>query len=707
MKTKVKILLSFTGLFFATMTGYTQSFNANPDTVYLTPGIKDTVDLLANDLIPPGDSIFIQYVHFNVGSGGIWYDFVNPERTLVEFMAQWRLVRDGMSTATYLLRRKNTTDTSSAAITFFVHDESIDSIDLNNVNARFMSCGYHHAPMNNTCFEVPKGSGKGTIFAHSIWIGGKDQDDQLHLAGYRYGQGPTTAPAFTKSDFWSGPVMDSASYTVYTDTIWNYIWKLSKSEIDYHKANWNQPGYQPIHDILTWPGNGNVLAGQAAQLAPFFDVNGDGIYDPLSGDFPNIRGDQALYFIFNDDRDIHSETEGNKLRAEIHAMAYVFNIPGDTAFDNTVFLYYRIVNRSANTYSNSYFGVFGDMDIGYANDDYFGCDVERGMFIGYNGTPVDGSGQPEAYGEHPPAQAIVFLAGPLLSPDERDNPAYVPGNCDVMNTGYPLDPYAINGAGFGDTVVDNERMGMTNFVSFLNGGPAYMSDPKYASEYYLFLQSIWGDSEKMIYGGNGHAGAGGYGPECNFMFPGLSDGCDWGTNGQTPNGEKNWTETTAGNNPFDRRGLGSVGPFTLLPGEEVEVDLAYTFARDTTAGDTSLSLGLLGRSVDKIRHAFLSNTLPNGSSFLGIAGEPAQQTWHVTIYPNPASSAVNIMLPSDYTGTTTIRVVDTRGIQVQSMAVPENTGYVYLDVSGLPSGLFFLVVQSGDRRVTEKLVIIR
>jgi hypothetical protein len=62
----------------------------------------------------------------------------------------------------------------------------------------------------------------------------------------------------------------------------------------------------------------------------------------MDGDYPLIRGDQALFFIFNDDRNVHSETQGNKLKAEIHGMAYVFDLPGDTAFNNTIFMNYKI-----------------------------------------------------------------------------------------------------------------------------------------------------------------------------------------------------------------------------------------------------------------------------------------------------------------------------------------------------------------------------
>jgi len=36
--------------------------------------------------------------------------------------------------------------------------------------------------------------------------------------------------------------------------------------------------------------------GQSEKIAPFYDNNNDGIYDPMAGDYPQIKGDQALFF---------------------------------------------------------------------------------------------------------------------------------------------------------------------------------------------------------------------------------------------------------------------------------------------------------------------------------------------------------------------------------------------------------------------------
>ena len=238
-----------------------------------------------------------------------------------------------------------------AVRTLLASDTGRAWLNINNINALFYARGSHFF-YQNAAFEVPKGSGKTSAFSNTMWIGGKDSQGVLHFAGERYRQGPNTGIAGSCPDFYCGPVMDPAYYSAYQDSLWSHVWNLKKTEIEYHKAHYADPGYQPLTDILTWPGNGNTAMGQASQLAPFFDVNGDGIYSPMDGDYPLMRGDQALFFIFNDDRGPHLETLGNKLGLEFHGMAYAWDLPNDSAFKNTVFLNYQIFNRSQNTYDS-------------------------------------------------------------------------------------------------------------------------------------------------------------------------------------------------------------------------------------------------------------------------------------------------------------------------------------------------------------------
>ena len=229
------------------------------------------------------------------------------------------------------------------------------------------------------------------------------------------------------------------------------------------------------------------------------NFTGDGMYNPWQGDFPLITGDQALYFIFNDDRRPIHPGEPPKMRLEIHGMAYAFDLPNDSAFKNTIFLKYRVINRSPFTYHDTYIGVFNDFDIGYYGDDYTGCDVQRASYYAYNGTPVDGNGKPEAYGVHPPAQAVTILSGSLMDPDNLDNPQF-------DNLGHQLCNESVNGSFFGDGIEDNERYGLTGATTIFpvgSGAPLYMAFPSYPQDYYKYLGSKWLDSIHMVYGGDG------------------------------------------------------------------------------------------------------------------------------------------------------------------------------------------------------------
>ena len=242
---------------------------------------------------------------------------------------------------------------------------------------------------------------------------------------------------------------------------------------------------------------------------------------------------------------------------------------------------------------------------------------------------MDGSGQPEAYGAHPPAIGVDFFQGPYLDPDGCDNPSFkgstekgpsFNGSCSIVGLGlsqasimmhygpnnsdsgyFIVRSEAINGINFGDGIVDNERFGMRRFVYHNNGGASYMSDPDFAPQYYNLLKWIWKDGQRMRYGGNGHPLSGGTGPEADFMFPELSDVCDWGTKGEQPS-PKLWTEVTATNAASDRRFMQSAGPFTLRPGACNYITVGIPWAR--AAGTPWESVELLKIVDDKCQKLF-------------------------------------------------------------------------------------------------------
>lgn len=475
--------------------------------------------------------------------------------------------------------------------------------NANNVNATIIGNGscytyfFYTTTADCPIWEVPAGSGKSTVFQHTLWLGGLDTNDSLHLAGFRFGQIGT--------DYWTGPLRTTDASTSLMDMLKYYrIWNLTRVEINDFIAHHGEPGYEVPDDILTWPAHGD--GDFAANLAPFVDVDGDGLYDPEAGDYPDIKGDQCLYFIFNDSYADHTESGGGKLGLEVHAMVYAYDNIKDEALYNTVFVNYEFFNRSSNDYHDVYLGLWSDFDIGYGWDDYIGCDVQRGSYYAYNGTPIDGYGEPEAYGDNPPVQVLTVLAGPYMDADGRDNPKYE-GDCDALfNGAYPSDKYAYNGFNFGNGIADDERLGMTGFLYHNNSSYGPNTDPIEAEDYYNFLRGYWKNNTPMMYGGDGLSTGNVVGPECKFMFPGDSDPCNFGTNGIAPNdnyntGNKFWTEGECQNAPDDRRGLGMIGPFSFNAGSTQVVDYALT---TVWKDDDHSAMERMGDIIDHIKDMF-------------------------------------------------------------------------------------------------------
>jgi hypothetical protein len=324
-----------------------------------------------------------------------------------------------------------------------------------------------------------------------------------------------------------------------------------------------------------------------------------------------IKGDQTLWWVFNDKGNAHTETQGSPIGMEVRAQAFAFATNDE--INNMTFYSYEVINRSTFELTQTYFCPWVDTDLGYAWDDYVGCDVLRGLGYCYNGKAIDGSGEVEAYGDQPPAVGVDFFQGPYIDPDGYDNPRFT-GDCNLISQGnnYDVDQMAINGVNFGNGIVDDERYGMRRFVYHNNtSANQATTDPNIASEYYNFLRGIWKDNSLMYYGGTAHkSDPAAVGPVCEFMFPGDSDPCNWGTLFLPPNGGYNqngkyWTEEESGNQPGDRRFMQSAGPFTLKPGAVNYITVGIPWAKAASGGPWA-SVQLL-RTVDDKCQALFDN----------------------------------------------------------------------------------------------------
>ena len=535
-------------------------------------------------------------------------------------------------------------------------------------------------------YEVPKGSGKSSMFAAALWIGGLDDNNQLKLAAVRFRQ--------VGDDYWTGPLsVDGLAQIAQEDcAAWDKMFKMTRAEVDEHINTYNTHNHSvpnPSLAIRNWPAHGDYdNKMQSFYLAPFKDVNGNYEYDPENGDYPYydidndlcpwteanksraahgllpipyeqervaefptyansigidgmvyadhvLKGDETLFWIFNDKGNAHTETGGASIGLEIRAQAFAFQTNDD--LNNMTFYSYEIINRSTTNLNQTFFSQWVDPDLGYSHDDYVGCDVARGLGYCYNGSATDGAGLAQHYGANPPAVGVDFFQGPYIDPDYmvddstgeqigRDNPKFdlnlagVVGTvankqyCDqFLKSAYPSDQFAINGVNFGDSIANNERFGMRRFV-FHNNDNSSRGDPSKATEYYQMLKGIWKDGQRMTYGAMAHPDYGGVvGPECDFMFPGTSDPCNWGIedaaqrdvfNYQDYGGSRGWVEeTVAGNQPSDRRFMQSAGPFTLRRGAVNYITVGIPWARSYSGGAWQ-SVELLKIADDKCQALF-------------------------------------------------------------------------------------------------------
>lgn len=633
------------------------------DTVYCFPGYTYRLNILANDYDPDGDSIYVSYCQVPQINDSTW------EFTLLLYDYSVGSDYQSVKTFNYQIKDANGTPSPGKIVYIYKYPPSFEFADANNINALISPFGNHFWDFTHSCFEAPKGSGKKAVFNQSLWLGGYNQHNQLRFAGEKY--------RAVGKDFLQGPISSIIDSSYFK--LWNHVWKINKEEIRNHINNWNNSGYSPIDVIADWPAHGDTTKGESYHIAPFYDMDGDGHYDPMHGDYPLIRGDQAVFFVFNDSTIIHTESAGFCLGIEIHGMAYEFDKPEDSALNNTLFFHLDIMNKSVSEYQNTFLTIFTDFDLGNNLDDYIGTDVTHGMVYAYNGTEVDGEGESYAYGAHPPAIGMCILGGPYMDADGTDNP----------DTGCGYNTERFN---FGDGIADNERFGLCGSNSQFNYPPSWYFEDDFAINYYSYMCNLFRDGVHLNFGGSGRPDGGSVGPDCMYIYPGNSDTlCNFGTGGVMPNGGYNqngyyWTEGTVDNAPGDRRMIANIGPFTFQVGQSLPLDYCFIFARDYQ-GTNLTSVDLLQQYSEEITSQAGNLTILPGTYY---SVKENDKSGKLKVIPNPVTDNVRIF----YTEASTIPflVSDING-QVRKSGNLAN-GTADINLNDLKPGIY--IIRSGS-----------
>lgn len=481
-------------------------------------------------------------------------------------------------------------------------------LDINDVKTLITANGPLFSDGNRHIFEVPKGSNKHTVYASSVWIGGVSNGN-LYLAAETYRQ--------QGIDIQAGPVLNN--YTPATNQYWNRVWSIKKTDIQdfLYKVQNNQSVNTPqFIDILEWPAKGNVKVGDTTKgYAPFIDANNNGKYEPMLGDYPQIKGDMMLYSVMNDDLSTHTESGGTPMKIEIHRSSYAYQ--ANNHLNNSIFVDYKVINKSNRQYDSLLFASWVDYDLGQYTDDYIGSDVSRNMIYGYNGDASDEGML--GYGTTPPAQACILLSH------------------DLYNSKYYQNDNTING------------------------------NPSIPEHYYYYMKSRDKSNAELSKNGT----------PVRYYFDG------------NPCAQTGWWEGVDTFGPGDRRILGTIPPQFLAPDAELNITMAFVYAR-ANSGDHLSSVCALQDAVDEVKTWYNNRSTGLKEKIIYQSG--------IAVYPNPTNGLLHVNT-ENYT-LSSVTIMDLAG-----KSVLNTTSTNTIDVSMLDAGIYYIQLSDKNGLVhTQKFV---
>ncbi len=477
-----------------------------------------------------------------------------------------------------------------------------------------------------------------TMFAGALWLGAYDAGGDLKLAAQTYRS--------NGNDYWTGPLDSSGQAARFTCENFDYIWQVKRWQVEAHVVDYNDNGVldNPVDSaLLKWPGQGNphfaaamgfALPNQA--LAPFYDRNGNGLYEPLQGDYPVYEdgvstavAEDLLWWVFNDNGNLHTQTNGQPLKAEIQASAWSFECPNDSLLNRTIFVRHKIINKSGETWYDFKAGLWSDSDLGCSNDDYVGTDTATQTVYFYNQDNYDdspcGFSGALGYGLNPPVQTITLLNQPLSSS-----------------------------------------------IYHINSSSDPKGDPSSPIGFYRLLSGVWPNGTLLTAGGDGYNPSGS--SPTDFAFP---------TN---PNTSGGWSMYSANLSGLDQRTVST----TERDSEAFVLDVAYAYHREAGRNNlTNVNLAL--QQVPQIQALYDSSFADAycGRSLNLVHKDSDEQA--PVLYPNPTQQYTTLTMTLEEPQTLQIRLLNSMGQVVYEQIaqdVPAGEYQHQIPTTQLPTGIY-------------------
>jgi hypothetical protein len=435
----------------------------------------------------------------------------------------------------------------------------------------------------NSGLVYPKGSGKTAVFQSGFLWGANIYDineEDPHVGGSTYREGlqggwiTSTGQVTDPNDprarifrvrptvFPGGPVVDVSAEADDEG--------LSEADIRaQYETDWTE-----------WP---------ADLGAPYFDANGNGVYDPTPNpvdslrDIPGVPGaDQTIWYVANDQEVGVTQGLYGSFPMGIEMQATMWAYAQTGALGSMFFRRYTIINKSdvlgnPRTFDSMYVSMWSDVDLGNATDDFAGSDTTLSLMYVYNAIANDPTYNPLP----PPAVGFDFFQGPLVDgvTGEDKNKNGVDDAADFgIFKGKVVGPGKIN-------------LPMTAAYYFTRGDPS-VTDPVLGSQtegavrFYRFMK-----------GKIGLTGAPFINPETSLPTPYVLSG--------NPVTGEGWVDGLQ-QGPGDRRIGEASGPFVMAPGDTQEVVVAEIVAGAIPGVDRISAISLL-KFYDQIAQVAYDN----------------------------------------------------------------------------------------------------
>ena len=409
-------------------------------------------------------------------------------------------------------------------------------LNTNNVRARLYNDGALFWHGQGAVYNVPKApdgapTQPNAIFVANLWTGGK-VNGELRQA----------AATYNNWEFIPGPL--NAQGQPPADCVpYDRIARLSQADVEaFGRGEINAA-------VRTWPWQWG---------APV--VDGDGVagnYNIEGGDRPEMLGTETHWWVMNA-MGPHLRTGSKPFPLEVQVTAFaaasVFPVLNEATFYR-----YRFVWRGETPLTDFYAGLFADMDLGNAADDFVGADSARTLVYAYNADNVDEGS--DGYGPNPPAVGVMLLPG-------------IPGA---------------------------PRLEARSARLHLKSGPR--GDPRgNTADYYNMLQGLFSDGSPVYRCGDASSPQYAVCGTTRFTFTGdPAVGTGWTMRTPLP--------ITTPLQPADHRMFISAGPATLAPGGSYEIVFALPWARGS---DNLNAVTKLRAAADALREAvsYTHLTLP-------------------------------------------------------------------------------------------------